>query len=69
MTDDRQALQVNWNRPPGNVSTRCPECLGHGSVVVEQCYSGAHRTASLSVPVECGGCGGAGTFPGMQPPV
>jgi hypothetical protein len=69
MTDDRRALQVDWNKPPGQVTTRCPECLGNGSVLVERCYSAAAGAGTLSAPVQCRGCGGLGVFSGMQPPV
>ena len=69
MTDDRQALQVHWNLPPGPTVTRCPECFGGGSVMVERSYAGSDGVGTARVPRVCTGCGGKGTFPGMQPPV
>jgi DnaJ-class molecular chaperone len=69
MTDDRQAVQVDWNLPPGPTTTRCPECLGQGSVLVERSYAASDAVGTMRVPACCTGCRGRGSFPGMQPPV
>jgi DnaJ-class molecular chaperone len=68
MAGERLAFQINWNLPPGQLTTRCPECLGQGSVMVERSYSAADGVGTIRVPAQCKGCRGKGTFPGMQPP-
>lgn len=68
MTDKGLAFQIDWNLPPGLVSTRCPECLGQGSVMMERSYSATDGVGTIRVPAQCKGCRGKGTFAGMQPP-
>jgi hypothetical protein len=69
MTDHRPALRIDWNLPPGLTTTRCPDCLGQGSVMVERSYAASDGVGMIRVPAECKGCRGKGSFPGMQPPV
>lgn len=66
---DRPAFQINWNLPPGHISTRCAECAGQGAIPVQRSYADSDgNVGSMTVPQQCTGCKGKGGFRGLQPP-
>ncbi|OLT13838.1 hypothetical protein BJF78_21025 [Pseudonocardia sp. CNS-139] len=69
---DRPAIRrnrTNWNLPPGQITTRCADCVGEGVVITERAYASGDEGGIVRVPAQCRSCRGRGSFPGMQPPV